>query len=270
MTICAAWIRRVGLAEELVFCTDSRLRSFGSWDTNPKIFTFNRSDCAICFSGDTVFSYPLMIQLKNAIDANPKMASRFQRLEVFKSNIVKTMNNLLKYKSDYEAPAVDFILGGYCWFRKTFQIWKIQYEPTKKEFVGQPLSRGVWKRGDLPVYFAGDYTEHAKSELLKLLKKSKNFISGNLIDMEPFQTISGMLTAPNREQEQHLIGGPPQLLKVYKSLNRVPFGVKWKMKEKEETTLFGMPVHQLAGFPYPVIDPGTLKISNSNSYKSAG
>ena len=56
------------------------------------------------------------------------------------------------------------------------------------------------------------------------------------------------------------------MLKVYKSLNRVPFAVKWKMKDTDEITLFGMPAHMRKGFPYPVIDPTTLRISNSNSY----
>lgn len=266
MTICTAWIRRVGQAEELIFCTDSRLRSFGSWDANPKIFTFNRTDCAICFSGDTVFSYPLMIQLKNAIDANPKMEGRFQRLEVFKSILVKTMNGLLAYKSDYEIPSVDFLFGGYCWFRKTFKIWRFQYEDAKKAFVARQLTNGAWRKGDLPVFFAGDYVDHAKEKLLKLLANNEDFKTGNRINMEPFQVLCEMLGAPDREQVHHLIGGPPQMLKVYKSLNRVPFAVKWKMKSVEETTLFGMPVRMQKGFPYPVIDPTTLRVSNSNSY----
>jgi hypothetical protein len=89
MTICTAWIRRTGRVEELIFCTDSRLRAFGSWDANPKIFAFDRTDCAICFSGFTDFAYPLMIQLKNSIDADLKMKTRFQRMDVFKRNIDK-------------------------------------------------------------------------------------------------------------------------------------------------------------------------------------
>lgn len=220
----------------------------------------------MCFSGDTVFSYPLMIQLKNAIDANPKMESRFQRLEVFKGILVKTMNGLLAYKSDYEIPSVDFLFGGYCWFRKTFKIWSIQYEVAKKEFVAKQLTDGVWRKGDLPVFFAGDYVDHAKEQLRKLLVTHVSFTSGNRIDMEPFHVLCEMLLAPDREQVHHLIGGPPQMLKVYKSLNRVPFAVKWKMKGVDETTLFGMPVRMKKGFSYPVIDPTTSLISNSNSY----
>ncbi|WP_395065111.1 hypothetical protein [Paraburkholderia silvatlantica] len=267
MTICAAWIRRVGKTEELVFCTDSRLRKYGSWDANPKIFTFERSDCAICFSGDTLFSYPLMIQLKNSIDANPKMETRFQRLEVFKEILVKTLNRLMAYKSDYEIPDVNFLFGGFCWFRQHFKIWQIEYSDSDKKFFARQLTNGIWKKGDLPVFLIGDYLDSAKHQLISLLKTRTSFTERNYIDMEPLEVISAMLRSPHLERDTNCIGGPPQMLKVYKSLNRVPFGVTWSVKGAQQTTLFGMPVHSLSGFPYPIIDPLTLVITNSNSYR---
>lgn len=45
MTLCVAWIRKVEAKEELIFISDSRLRSFGAWDSNPKIFLLDRTDC---------------------------------------------------------------------------------------------------------------------------------------------------------------------------------------------------------------------------------
>jgi hypothetical protein len=267
MTICSAWIRRVGQSEELIFCSDSRLRKYGSWDANPKIFTFDRSDCAICFSGDTLFSYPLMIQLKNVIHANPKIESRFQRLEVFKEIIVKNLNSLISHKSDYEIPDVNFLFGGYCWFRQGFKIWKLEYDSVKKEFFSKQLTNGIWKKGDLPVFFIGDYLEDARKRLIELLKTRSSFTKKNFIDMEPLEIIAAMLRLPNLEKDYNRIGGAPQLLKVYKSLNRVPFGVAWPVNGKDEVTLFGMPMHSLSGFPYPILDPISLKVSNSNSYK---
>ncbi len=245
----------------------SRLRKYGSWDANPKIFTFERSDCAICFSGDTLFSYPLMIQLKNAIDANPKIESRFQRLEVFKEILIKTLNRLISHKSDFEVPDVDFLFGGYCWFRQHFKIWKFQFDKTAKAFVAKQQTNGIWSKGDLPVFFIGDYLDEARKDLIAMLKTRAAFTAKNYIDMEPFETISAMLRSPTLEKDRNLIGGPPQMLKVYRSLNRVPFGVTWTIDDKSETTLFGMPIHSLSGFPYPIIDPISLKITNSNSYK---
>jgi hypothetical protein len=76
----------------------------------------------MCFSGATIFSYPMMIQLKNAIELNPKIEGRHQRLNVFKGVILGTLNNMLVHKSDHEIPEVEFIFGGYCWQSQDFKI----------------------------------------------------------------------------------------------------------------------------------------------------
>jgi len=89
----------------------------------------------------------------------------------------------------------------------------------------------------------------------------------NYVDMEPLQILATMLSDPARERDHNTIGGPPQLLKIYRSLNRVPFGVSWEIDGKQATTLLGMPVFSLSGFRYPIIDPKTLTVTNSNSFK---
>jgi hypothetical protein len=67
MTICVAWIKSTGKNnEELLIASDSRLRSGLAWDCCPKIITLPRTDCAICFEGDTTYSYPMMLQLSRA------------------------------------------------------------------------------------------------------------------------------------------------------------------------------------------------------------
>jgi len=58
MTLSLAWIRSVGNVQELVMATDSRLRRGRAWDVAPKILTLPRTDCAICFAGDTDDAYP--------------------------------------------------------------------------------------------------------------------------------------------------------------------------------------------------------------------
>ncbi|MEL4424164.1 hypothetical protein AAEH84_00015 [Shewanella indica] len=265
MTICAAWIRKSGNSEELVFVTDSRLRSFGSWDCNPKIYTFARSDFVMCFSGDTIFSYPMMIQLKNEVELNPKIKNRYQRLSVFKGVVLNILNGMLEHKSDYEIPDVEFIFGGYCWHTQQFKLWKLVYQKDIKKFTHRPISfwRGV--KGTIKVAFSGDYLDEAKHRLVDLLKERGIFESGSL-DMEPLEVIRDMLLSPNADRDFHLIGGAPQMVKVYKSLNRVPFGVKWEIEGKEVVTLFGKPVKSFRNMPLPVVDPHTLEYSNTNAY----
>jgi hypothetical protein len=269
MTICASWLRQSGTAEELVFCTDSRLRSYGSWDANPKIFTFTRSDCAICFSGDTVYSYPLIIQLKNSVDATPKAASRFQRLEIFKQTVVKIINELISYKSDFEEPKVDFLLGGYCWDKQAFLLWKIVFDAIAKAFRAELLMNSRHPPKSKLVFFIGDYVDEAIGQVNALCPPAPDLSTACTLDMQPFQALVSMLESETRETDKHQIGGPPQLLKIYKSLNRVPFGVKWKISGEERVTLFGMPVHNPNSMPYPIIDPATLKVVNAETFKTA-
>lgn len=265
MTICAAWIRKSGKSEELVFVTDSRLRSFGSWDCNPKIYTFARSDFVMCFSGETIFSYPMMIQLKNEIELNPKIKGRFQRLTVFKGVVLNILNGMLEHKSDYEIPEVEFLFGGFCWHTQDFKIWKFVYQKNIKKFTQHTVKfwRGV--KSSIKVVFIGDYLDEAKERLVKLLKDRGKLESGSL-EMEPLEVIRDMLMDPDADKRFHLIGGAPQMVKVYKSLNRVPFGVKWKLDGKEVVTLFGKPVKAFRNMPLPIVDPITLKYSNTNAY----
>jgi hypothetical protein len=79
--------------------------------------------------------------------------------------------------------------------------------------------------------------------------------------MEPLEVIRDMLLDPNARTKFNCIGGAPQMVKVYKSLNRVSFGVKWKIEGKEVITLFGRPIKTFRSMPLPVIDPITLKYS---------
>lgn len=262
MTICTAWIRRQSSAQELVFVTDSRLRAYGSWDCNPKIFTFSRTDCAICFAGDTNFSYPMMIQLKNAIDSNPKIEKRFQRLGVFKGIIVKILDNMLQHKSDYEFPEVAFLFGGYCWFEQRFMLWKIYYLKNEKRFTAQKMLQTNDPYSQ--VAFIGDYVGDA-------IRRLKEKISGldrdnnNGLNLEPLEVIRDMLTDETKDYRR--IGGAPQMLKVYRSLNSVPFVVKWKIQEDEQLTFLGNTIKNFRALPYPVIDPMTLETSNVNSFR---
>jgi hypothetical protein len=265
VTICAAWIRKSGDSEELIFVTDSRLRSFGSWDCNPKIYTFARSDFAMCFSGDTIFSYPMMIQLKNEIELNTKIRNRYQRLSVFKGVVLKILNEMLDHKSDYEVPDVEFLFGGYCWYTKEFKLWKFVYQKDIKQFTHHTVKfwRGV--KSAIKVVFSGDYLNEAKDRLVNLLKERDKFENGCL-DMEPLEVIRDMLLDSNADTKFHLIGGPPQMVKVYKSLNRVAFGVKWKIDGEEVVTLFGKPVKSFRNMPLPIVNPITLEYSNTNAY----
>jgi len=262
MTLCIAWIRKVRNAEELVFASDSRLRSYGAWDSNPKIFPLARTDCAICFAGDTQFSYPIMTQIQFAIKSYKMSQSRFQDITHFQGHILNIINHMLSFKTDYEIPDVQFIFGGYSWEREKFIIWKIYYDKHCTQFVSFQVEKWKGLQSDRKIVYIGDYIPEYKVKLKNKLNAKNKLVEG-FFDMEPFETLIEML---REKDDNSLIGGAPQLLKVYKHLNRVPFGVKWQTNEKEFTALLGRPLQDYELTSYTIINPDTMHIEKGTSF----
>lgn len=262
MTLCIAWIRKIRDVEELIIATDSRLRSFGSWNYGPKIMTLPRTDCALGFEGDATFAYPLMIQLQSAIANYPKAVNRSHDLVDLRGNILNFWNDMLRYKSDYEIPETSFLFGGYSWKTEKFVLWQLHYEKHYKIFTHRPIS--FWKgvKGEIKISLSGDYTDDAKRRVIDLLKARNKFENGSL-DMEPFEVLRDMLREKD-EEKYRLIGGSPQMIKIYKHLNRTPVAVKWEIEGKEVVTLLGRPLLEYEKSTFPIIDPDTLVIQRAD------
>jgi hypothetical protein len=258
MTLCIAWIRKLVNHEELVITTDSRLRSYGDWNCGPKIITFQRTDCAICFQGDTTFAYPMLLQLQTAVSNFPKAVDRTQDIYKFKGQLLDILNDMLIYKSDYEVPETSFLFGGYSWEKEKFALWQIHYDPNAKIFTHRPIQFWRSVEGEIKVFFIGDYVDEAKKRLIEILKARDKLRTGSL-NMEPFEVLRDML-----REDRELIGGAPQLIKVYKHMNRTPIAVRWKLNDKNVVTLFGRPLLTYEKPSYPVIDPDTLKIKRED------
>lgn len=261
MTITIGWIRKIKNHEELIFASDSRLRSFGSWDANPKIFQLDRTDCAIAFAGDTQYSYPLINQIQTFIKSYPKSQSRFQDICYFKGHLLNMMNFMLDHKSDKEIPEVIFLFGGYSWERKKFYLWHIFFDKNAEKFTCGEVK--TWKgiKNKRIVSFIGNYHIEFRDRLIELMKSREKFISGDF-DMEPFEVLRDMI----REDKFDHIGGAPQLLKVYEHMNRTPIAVKWQILNSDVNTLLGRPLQGYEEINYPIIDPDTLKIKGSKSF----
>jgi len=261
MTLSIAWIRKVGRNEELLFASDSRLRSFGSWDANPKIFPLERTDCAMSFAGDTQYSYPLMTQIQFYIKSYPKSQSRFQDLCHFKGHVLNMINHMLKFKSDFEVPVVRFLFGGYSWQRKRFFLWHIYFDKTINQFVAPEVTSWRGLKVDRRITFIGDYYHEYRGRLISLMKERRKFING-YFDMEPFEVLRNMLN----EGTFLDIGGPPQLLKVYEHMNRTPIAVNWVQSDKNFLSLLGRPLQAYETTTYPVIDLDTLEITGGFNF----
>src|SRR5947207_8619417 len=104
MTLTIAWVRRLKSSEELCVASDSRLRSIGSWDACPKLFVTPRGDVILGFAGDTMYAYPLLLQMINHMTLHD--ASRSRALDIYdaKGHYRRMFDDMLKQMSDPPKP----------------------------------------------------------------------------------------------------------------------------------------------------------------------
>lgn len=256
MTLSLAWVRSVGQVKELVLASDSRLRFGCAWDCCPKIFTLPRKDSAICFAGDTMHAYPIMIQIKNAIEMYPKLLSRALDICDARGHFLRLMAKMRLFIHDLprnvnkpEPPETFFIFAGYSWVESEFKIWIIKYDKHTDQFIHETPNTIM---GNL-IAVTGDDTMEVRNRIFHLMN-DRGKKSGDGMDMEPFEILRDKI----REESNAAIGGPPQIIKIYSHLNTMPYGVFWPRKETKQITFLGRPILNYELVPYPILDPDTL------------
>jgi len=100
----------------------------------------------------------------------------------------------------------------------------------------------------------GDDVKDAKSEVLKLAR-TRDIPKGNGFNMEPFEVLRDFC----RDKNRHQIGGAPQVLKIYKHMNAMPYAVYWPTRESKGRSLMGRPLLEYEMANYLMLDPDTLK-----------
>lgn len=256
-----AWVRKVGGIRELIVASDSRLSGGQYWDANPKILLLPRSDAVISFAGATADAYPLMIQAYNAIKMFNPAETRVMDLSDLRGHLIRVFNHSRTFihslphgQSTPDAPEAAFMLSGYSWKKKEFQIWTLHYDSHLSKFTFRPATkwRGQLNNGDKRIAFVGDedVVKEAKRKLIEILRQ-RDKLSSSSLDMEPFEVLSEML----RSDCFPSIGGAPQLVKVYEHSNAIPVGVWWPQKEHGSLTLLGRPLMEFETIRWGAIDP---------------
>ena len=139
MTIAIAWVgQRLDGRRHLYMASDSRTRGYITIDFCPKILTLPRSDSAICFAGEAIVTYPLMIHLANAIEAHPPARERSMDIAKLKDHLLEVFNDFIDKLKDVKQPLktsdIQFIFGGYSWRAADFRLWKVQYSAKSRTF----------------------------------------------------------------------------------------------------------------------------------------
>ena len=223
-----------------------------------------------------MFAYPLMLQMRIAVDIHPRSRSRALDLYDFRGRIIRVFNHMTRYIHDFptgvselEAPDVLFLLGGYSWKKSNFVIWVLHYDSNSKQFAFRTVSpwRGIG--GKRKAVFIGNNENEmlaydAAARLRQILKERRKLTAGGL-DMEPFEVLRDML----REGKYDSIGGPPQIVKVYRYLNSMPYAVYWPNRESDQITVLGRPLLDYETLDYPILDPDTLEIERAPLHRGA-
>lgn len=257
MTIATAWVgTRSDGVSHLYFASDSRIRGGFVFDSCPKVLTLPRSDSAICFAGELDWSYPLMIQISNAIAAHQPSRTRHLDVVQLKDHLVRITTDLVASIADtmieFDATSATFIFGGYSWRTARFHIWTLVYEPARKLFVARPNQNFHPQLSQAA--FIGDWATRFRSRLHKALTRDEK--PGIHSEHKPFVELADLLKECDGNAS---IGGPPQVVRVGAHMNTRVFCVPWGTPSAK--TLFGRRLFDYENCDYWSIDPITGIIS---------
>jgi hypothetical protein len=81
--------------------------------------------------------------------------------------------------------------------------------------------------------------------------------------MEPFEILRDMI----RERTHPLIGGAPQMLKIYRHMNTKPYAIYWPNKDSLRITLFGRPLLDYETTESLVLNPDSLEMEKIPAFE---
>lgn len=258
MTLAIGWLRRYKekdeTKEELVFATDSCLSAGERWKSGVKLFELPRKDCLICFAGDTARTYPLILNLINAIKYDSKLSNTstdiIEVVDYITSLFTELCENidvkgLVSKDRTFEdiLGEFNFLFGGWSWKKNKFILSKIEYSSAFKAFKADTQDN---ERISILV---GDNLEEADDKLTEKLKINKSIISGDF-DIEHLQVLLEMIKEPKFDS----IDGSIQLAKIYPPGTNEFFGVMWP-NENGKKTFLGKDINKEINPNVRYIDP---------------
>ncbi|MGV7095695.1 hypothetical protein [Desulfovibrio sp. QI0434] len=267
MTVAVAWVKQCGSSKQLLIASDSRICGGLRWDQCPKIITLPRSDCAICFAGQTEYAYPMMMQIFFAMGSHAPIVDRAMDICDVNGYALKHVNQLYSAIYDVADPASieenEFVFAGYSWRKKDFMIWRYFFDKINKKFTTFTSSMKLHNKKIDKIIYAGDMKKELKKELYSILedKYGKDFSKYNNcgFDMEPMQALINLLKKTTRNDT---IGGAPQLVKIFPFMQCRPIGIYWPHRDdnkfKNNRTLLGRKLPDFENSDHWFMDPDTL------------
>lgn len=264
MTITIAWVRSNKETSELILASDSRLRSRGALDQAQKIFRLERGDCCLGFCGDAQVAYPLFIQVGTALNSFIKTRSRAEDAAALKDNVKRILNNLVdswdlpKKEKAEDLAHTKILFCGWSWKNGRYFITVYKYKNGEFDYHNiRTRLPHPWHEEKRSLVFIGDYQDQYMGELAKILRSNAgkaNNVNGKKVvpfDYEPAEALNAMLKKSKTDPELFLIGGAPQMVKMYKFSNSLPYVVRVDNKSHH---LFGRKLFDWEKTEYPIIN----------------
>jgi hypothetical protein len=269
MTIVVAWERRLPRYSEIIFCSDSRLTGGGNIDVCQKLFTLPREDAAIAFCGSTLIAYPLIHQFTSYIKHFKKNVDRALDASELPGRFCDLINKFLKHYIDpvdliTELRETSFLIGYFSWKLGRPFVYRISYDAGQREYVAVrsrfPKSKSQELHRNGQFGFIGDLRHNYLDTLMEIMNKSGRPI----FNMQPFEAVSMMLgdgTYVERKMKyKGVIGGAPQMLKIYPFLRTIEFAIFWPSREEGKLYLNGRETFEYEKIHVPHLDASTLEI----------
>jgi hypothetical protein len=256
MTLCVAYIRQVNDTQELIFATDSCLSGGEKWHSGIKLFELPRKDCLICFAGDTIRTYPLILNLISSLKFDEDLSNPHTDIADVLEYLMTLFTRLCNSISGYEPLSFEdtlgdfeFMFGGWSWKANRFKVWKIKYNHEVRAFLPNSVNED-----EMFFAFIGDNIDKAEELLIHEIAENKKVLARNF-DMEPFKVLLKMI----RDDQYDSIDGAIQAAKIYPPGITEFFGVFWPSIEGKKTFL-GKDVSFDNNPAVKFIDPDTCEI----------
>jgi len=209
-----------------------------------------------------------MLQMANAITWSPQLRSRATDLCELRGDTIRIFNNMRDQIDDLpegqeypDSPDAFFILGGYSWKMNRFRIWLLHFDAHQKKFTYRRAKKWKGVRGHKQICLTGSNVVEAKQRIIDLLRKRKRLSIGGF-DMEPFEVLRDMI----RDDRYKEIGGPPQMIKIYRSMNTRPYSIFWPNRESLKVSFLGRQLLDYEKIDSKVLDPDSLELEDLPPY----
>lgn len=267
MTITVAWVRQNRETSELLVASDSRLRSRGSISQAQKIFRLERGDCCLGFCGDAQVAYPLFVQVGSTLNNFIRTRTRAADVTELVDTIRNVLHNLLsswdlaKEEIAQEIEGTKILIGGWSWRFRRFEIGYFAPEGAAFRYHHAKLAiPHPWKEKKRSLVFIGDYRREYLSALAEVFARRHGpppqgtpaKIKINF-DYEPVEALLILLRKGRSEGGLPLIGGAPQILKIYPHGSDLPLVVR---ESPAEHYLLGRKLFEWEKTGFPILDLG--------------